>query len=119
MTKQELFDFIANMYEKWKPLDFEDMYYIEQIELDIMFEILKYSYENKLEIPGYDLNEIFAFIYRDKDSEDYNPDDDTFDILEIYIDIAEKLYSNEIVVPDEYLEIKYYFEKMFWPDQVD
>lgn len=120
MTENVIIGFIYEKYEEWKKLnDFDDLDLVELIERDVVAEIIRYAYDAKLEIPGYDLNEVFKFIDRDEDSENYDPDDDDFNLQRIYEEIYFKSVANEIILPDEFLEVKNYFENVFWNDSED
>ncbi len=116
MTKQNVFNFIDKEYSDWKPLKDDDLNIADMIEYDVIAEIMRYSFENNLELPGYDLKEVFAFIDRDIDAEDYDPDDVDFSLFDIYCDIALKMDQDEMAVPAEFSEVRFYFEKLFWPD---
>lgn len=88
----------------------------EGIENDVVAKIISFVYKSNLEIPGYDLKAIYSFIDRDENADDYDPDDDDYDIREIYSEISDKMDNGEIDVPTEFAELRLYFERLFWPN---
>lgn len=119
MSKQEIFDYINKMYLQWKELDADDLSIAEGIERNIIHKIMRFAYNNNLAMPGYDMNEIFAFIDRDEDADDYDPDDDDYDLIEIYCEISRKLEKVKTSFPPDFTDLIFYFENLFWNDEDD
>ncbi len=116
MTKEELYKYIDKQYVEWKKwLEIDDSDLPNIALIDVFREILSYSREQKLVIPGYDLEEIFAQWSLEEGVDDFNPDE-VVRTWDVYSDITFKMAQKEIVVPPEFAEINEYFERLFWPD---
>lgn len=118
-TKQKIIEFIDKSFIEMESCGEDDLNIIEGIESDVMKMIMRYAYDNKMQIPGYDLNEIYAFIDRDTESDDYCPDDEDFDIVIICCEIAEQIRFEGLQVPADFEEILMYFNKKFYPLSFD
>ena len=113
-TKEQIIEFIDKSFLERESLSDDDLNIIEVIELDVMNMVMRYAYDNKIQIPGYDLNEIYDFIDRDTESDDYCPDDDTFDICTICCEIIEQIRYYDLDVPADFEEIIKYFDEKFY-----
>lgn len=119
MTKEELYKYIDKQYvewKKWREIDDSDLPDI--VLIDVFREILSYSREQKLVIPGYDLEEIFAQWSLEEGVDDFDPDE-VVSTWDVYSDITFKMDQKEIVVPQEFSVINEYFERLFWPDSFE
>lgn len=116
MTKEKLYKYIDKQYVEWKNwIEIDDSDLPNIVLIDIFREILNYSREQKLVIPGYDLEEIFALWSLEEGVDDFDPDD-VVSTWDLYCDITFKIQQKEIVAPQEFSEINDYFERLFWPD---
>jgi hypothetical protein len=116
MTKVELYKYFDKKYvELKKLLEYDDSDMPNIVLIDVFTEILSYSRDQKLVIPGYDLDEIFAQWSLEEGVDDFNPDE-VVRTWDVYSDITFKMAQKEIVVPPEFAEINEYFERLFWPD---
>jgi hypothetical protein len=76
MTKVELYKYFDKKYvELKKLLEYDDSDMPNIVLIDVFTEILSYSRDQKLVIPGYDLDEIFAQWSLEEGVDDFNPDE--------------------------------------------